>query len=151
MRTLFSRFALGAAGFVMLAGTSVAGEKSFMHCFYFSPVKEATQADWDTFYKATDALPGKIPGVKRVMYGKLARPMMQLGATVDAEGRKKLAAGEKMQAEVSGNVREYGVCMEMENEAALKTYATHPGHTEWNKAYEKVRKAGTLTVDFMGQ
>jgi len=29
----------------------MAGEKGLMHCFYFTPVASATQADWQGFFK----------------------------------------------------------------------------------------------------
>jgi hypothetical protein len=41
--------------------------------------------------------------------------------------------------------------MEMDGEAALKTYAGHPAHTEWVKVYSKVRQEGTTTVDIIGR
>ena len=41
--------------------------------------------------------------------------------------------------------------MEFSDEAALKTYAVHPAHDDWIKAYEKVRVAGTTTFDILGQ
>ena len=52
---------------------SVAAEKTLMHCFAFTPIESASQAEWDAFYKATDELPKKIKGLKRVWYGKLAQ------------------------------------------------------------------------------
>lgn len=133
MRTLFTRLAIGVSAMFLLAGSGLAGEKKLMHCFYFTPVQTATQADWQAFYAATDALPKEIPGVNRVWYGKLARPM-----------RLSTANGERV-------VREFGVCMEMADEAALKTYAAHPAHQKWNEAYSKVRVSPTTTVDILGQ
>jgi Stress responsive A/B Barrel Domain len=112
----------------LLAGTALAGEKKLMHCFAFTPVKEATQADWNAFYKATDELPQKIKGISRVWYGKLADPI-----------------------EVDGAVREYGVCMEMDSQAAREKYGNDPAHEQWNKAYSKVRVEGTTTFDIVGQ
>jgi hypothetical protein len=128
----------------------VAGEKKLMHCFVFTPVESATQADWEAFFKATDELPSKIPGLHRVWYGKLLKPLTIF--TTDAETRKKLAGGEK---EVTGPVqrviRQWGVCMEMENEQALKVYADHPAHKAWEQVYFKVRQPGTTTFDILGQ
>jgi hypothetical protein len=66
--------------------------------------------------------------VSRVWHGKLRRPL-----------------------NVGGAVREYGVCMEMADEAALATYAKHAAHDAWVKVYEKVRVAGTTTFDILGQ
>lgn len=110
------------AGMLLFSSLGAAQEKKLMHCFFFTPIAEATQADWDAFYKSTYALPGKIPGLTTVWAGKLRR------ATAN---------------------REYGVCMEMANEAALKVYADHPAHTDWVKVYEKVRVAGTSTFDII--
>jgi hypothetical protein len=119
------RFALGL---VLTASLAMAQGGKLMHCFYFTPVDAATTADWEEFYKATAALPGKIPGLNNVWFGKLRRP---------------LSAG--------GPARAHGVCMEMDGEAALKTYAGHPAHTEWVKVYSKVRQEGTTTVDIIGR
>jgi hypothetical protein len=121
-----------------------------MHCFLFTPVEAATDADWQAFHKATDALPGKIPGLERVWYGKLRRPFAV--HTVDQAAGKKLGAGEKsVQATVERRVREHGVCMEFADEAALKTYGDHPAHKQWEEAYFKVRQPGTNTFDILGQ
>ncbi len=123
-----SRVAICVASLVLFSGIVSAGEKKLMHCFYFSVIESATDADWQAFYKATDALPSKIPGVSRVWYGKLARPLR-----------------------VGDQVRQGAVCMEMADEAALKAYAAHPYHEEWGAAYSKVRQPGTTTVNFIGQ
>lgn len=121
-----------------------------MHCFAFTTIPTATEAEWKAFAAATDALPGKIPGLTKVWHGKLRAPLNIFAP--DAETRKKLMAGEaKVGGEVSRLQRTYGVCMEMADEAGLKTYATHPAHAEWSAAYEKVRVAGTTTIDILGQ
>lgn len=134
-----------------VAGALCGGEKKLMHCFFFTPVAEATDADWQAFFKATDELPGKIPGLNKVWYGKLVRPMSVL-TTSDSGARKKLAAGEKdVTAPINRLVREWGVCMEMDSAEALKVYADHPAHKEWETVYFKVRQYGTNTVDFVGQ
>jgi hypothetical protein len=124
MKKLF----LCVAGGMLLASTTMAGEKKVMHCFAFTAVKEATQADWDAFYKATDDLPKKIKGVSHVWYGKLSRPI-----TVD------------------GEVRQYGVCMEMDSADVRRAYGSDPAHAAWNAAYAKVRVEGTTTFDILGQ
>lgn len=130
---------------------AVAGEKGMMHCFAFTPIKEATQADWDAFYKATDAMPGKIPQVKKVWYGKLRAPLAQYN-TSDAAARKRVASGEKgVSAELTVTRREHGVCMLMGSPEDLKTYTANPFHKEWLAAYEKVRVAGTTTYDILAQ
>jgi hypothetical protein len=119
-----------------------------MHCFAFTPVENATDAEWQAFFKATDALPGKIPGLTKVWYGKLRGPLSQY--SVDAEGRKKLAGGAKSAtAEVSRAVRSWGVCMEMNGAATLKAYTANPAHKQWGAAYEKVRVEGTTTFDIL--
>lgn len=135
----------------MLAGGALnAGEKGLMHCFAFTPIKEASQADWDAFYKATDALPSKIPGILHVWYGKLRAPLAIFN--VDAETRKKLAGGEQSATgPVTRVTREYGVCMHMKDAGTLKSYAADPSHKEWEAVYSKVRVAGTTTFDILGQ
>jgi Stress responsive A/B Barrel Domain len=110
------------AGMLLFSSLGAAQDKKLMHCFFFTPVAEATPAQWDAFYKATYALPGKIPGVSKVWAGKLR--------STSAD-------------------REYGVCMEMANEATLKTYAAHPAHADWVKVYAKVRVEGTSTFDII--
>jgi hypothetical protein len=130
-----------------------AGEKKLMHCFAYTVIEAATPADWAAFEKATDELPGKIPGLTKVWHGKLARSLGQLqrGAASDAEALKKLRAGEEVSTPVKMIQRQNGVCMEFAGPDALKAYASHPAHAEWVKAYEKVRVAGTTTIDILGQ
>jgi hypothetical protein len=144
------RFLAALAVLGILPATLCAGEKKLMHCFAFTTIPTATEAEWKAFAAATDALPGKIPGLTKVWHGKLRAPLNIFAP--DAETRKKLMAGEaKVGGEVSRLQRTYGVCMEMADEAGLKTYATHPAHAEWSAAYEKVRVAGTTTIDILGQ
>jgi hypothetical protein len=152
MRKLVRLYSVAACAAMLLLSNGVlsAGEKKLMHCFYFTPVEGASQADWDAFAKSTDALPGKIPGLTRVWRGKLARNLTILSA--DQEATKKLRGGEKsVTGQVSAVVRQYGVCMELDSAAALKTYADHPAHTEWDAIYSKVRQYGTTTFDIIGQ
>jgi hypothetical protein len=108
-----------------------AGEKALLHCFFFTPIAEAGQAEWDAFYEATDELPGKIDGLNRVWMGKLT----ERAAVAD---QVKLG-------------RQFGGCMDFTDEAALQRYATHPAHAAWVQVYEKVRVAGTTTFDILGQ
>ncbi len=142
-----SRVAAGAALLLLFSG-SLAAQPKLMHCFYFTAVETATPADWDAFYKATGALPGKIPGLTRVWYGKLRMPMGIFNP--DPETAKKLRGGEKS---ATGTVtmvqRQHGVCMEMDGPEALKTYAAHPAHKEWDAVYQKVRQYGTTTFDII--
>jgi len=123
-----NKLLLCLAGGILLAGTALAGEKKLMHCFAFTAVESATQADWDAFYKATDELPKKIKGVSHVWYGKLQNP---------------LRAG--------GPARQYGVCMEMDNAETRRNYGNDPYHKIWTDAYSKVRVDGTTTFDILGQ
>ncbi len=111
-----------------------AGEKALMHCFAFTEIEGASSADWKAFKDATNALPGKIEGLKRVWLGKLRRPLRQYGRNQDEP-----------------SVRQWGVCMEMDDEAALGVYAQHNAHTAWVKVYEKVRVPGTTTFDILGE
>jgi hypothetical protein len=135
----------------LVAGSALAGEKSLMHCFAYTPIAEATAADWEAFNKASDAMPKNIPGVIRVWHGKLARPL-NLAVAADGADRKKVVAGEK---DVAGKLmlqkREYGMCIEMKDEATLKAYPQAPYHKVWSEAYAKVRVAGTTTYDILGQ
>lgn len=144
------KWAVVFAGVFFWSASLTAGEKKLMHCFTFTEIEAASAADWAAFKKATDELPGKIPGLIRVWHGKLRAPQAQF--VTDGATRKRLAAGEK---DVTGPVsrlnRQYGVCMEMDDLAALKVYAGHPAHTAWVSIYEKVRVPGTTTFDILGE
>jgi Stress responsive A/B Barrel Domain len=110
----------------LLAGAMSAADGKLMHCFAFTAIESATPAEWDAFYKASDALPGKIPGLGHVWVGKLSRPL-----------------------KVGDAVRQYGACMEFSDEGALKAYAVSAGRKEWMATYEKVRVPGTTTFDIL--
>ncbi len=141
---------LTVLGLFLFAITTSAGEKKLMHCFAFTIIDSATDAEWAAFAKATDELPGKIPGLTKVWHGKLRQTLSIFNP--DPASRKKLMAGEEKSAgEITYRPRKHGVCMEMDDEAALKTYTDHPAHKEWSAAYEKVRVAGTTTFDIIGQ
>ncbi|MBI1356196.1 MAG: hypothetical protein GC160_17785 [Acidobacteria bacterium] len=127
------RAATLAGALCILTGSAFAGEKALMHCFAFTEIEDAKDADWQAFFKATDDMVGKIDGLNKVWYGKLKRPLGQY----DREGKRAL--------------RQWGVCMEMKDEAAYTAYGEHPAHAEWVKAYEKVRVPGTTTYDILGQ
>ncbi|MBM3736404.1 MAG: hypothetical protein FJW39_11515 [Acidobacteria bacterium] len=143
---------LMAAGMILAAGSSLAGEKTMMHCFAFTEIKSATPEEWSAWKKATDAMPQKMSGIiHRVWHGKLRGPLNQF--RTNGETQKKLAAGE---TGVTGPIerlqRTYGVCFEMKAGAAtLKEYTANPYHKEWSALYEKVRVAGTTTYDIMGE
>jgi hypothetical protein len=124
------RLAAVLAGTLLFTGAVHAGEKGLMHCFAFTPLLGATDADWDAFYKATDELPDKVDGLQKVWVGKLNTPR-KLDPNMDA--------------------REYGVCMLLDGPDALKTYDEHPAHAAWIEVYSKVRVPGTTTFDIVGQ
>jgi hypothetical protein len=130
--TQTTRLAVCALGLFLFSGIAGAGEKKLMHCFAFTPIASATDADWQAFYKATDQLPKKVSGVSHVWYGKLRSPLN----TPDGENSR---------------ARKYGVCMEMKDADTLKAYASAPFHKEWMAVYEKVRVEGTTTFDILGQ
>jgi antibiotic biosynthesis monooxygenase (ABM) superfamily enzyme len=110
----------------LFAGVMSAADGKLMHCFAFTAIETASAADWDAFYKASDALPGKVPGLHHVWVGKLKRPLKSGDA-----------------------VRQYGACMEFSDEAALKAYADSAGRKEWFAIYDKVRVPGTTTYDIL--
>src|SRR3954454_4036494 len=150
MRSSFFRTAAFAAVLLCTAAAN-AGDKKLMHCFAFTSIKEATPADWNGFFRASDAMPGKIKGVTKVWYGKLASPFSQYEVTADPEARKKMLAGETIKADVKRVVRDWGMCMEMADAAALKAYDVDPYHKVWTDAYSKVRVEGTTTYNILGQ
>lgn len=117
-----------------IALPAAAAEKKLMHCFAYTEIADASEEDWDAFYKATDELPSKIEGLSNVWYGKLRRPLRTYGKNAEEP-----------------TIRQSGVCMELADEAALAAYASDPAHAEWVKVYEKVRKPGTTTFDIIGQ
>jgi hypothetical protein len=148
-----TRFAACAAALLLMTGAAGAADKTLMHCFAWTSIKEATPEQWQAFFKASDALPGKIKGVKKVWYGKLANPLGQTGIanTLDPETLKKYRAGESVPAEVRRTPRDWGMCMEMTSLDALKSYDGDPYHKVWTEAYSKIRVDGTTTFDFVSQ
>lgn len=141
---------LSAVALLLFSSLLSAGEKKLMHCFYFTPLEGATDADWQAFYTATDELPGKVPGLTHIWYGKLPRAVAVFYP--DTEAVNKLRAGDKdVPGKVNIRVRRYGVCMEMNGLETLKTYAASPAHKAWEEAYFKVRQEGTSTFDILGQ
>ena len=129
-----------------------AGEKKLMHCFAWTPVKDATPADWEAFYKASDALPKKIKGIGKVWYGKQASPLTQVSVgKIDDPALKSFRAGDAVNAPITRVAREYGMCMEMDSEDVLKAYANDPYHKTWVEAYSKIRVEGTTTFNIVGQ
>ena len=134
MRRVLMHATVLSAVAALIPAAALAGEKSLMHCFAFTEIKEATETDWKAFLAATNELPEKIEGLHKVWVGKLRRPLRQYGRGQDEP-----------------RLRQWGVCMEMTDEDALAVYADHEAHTAWVKAYEKVRVPGTTTFDILGQ
>jgi hypothetical protein len=138
------------AQLALFAASAFAGEKTVLHCFAFTPIETASQAEWDAFYKASDALPGKIPGLKRIWYGKLNRPLAQNNLKfADPEAGKKMRAEKAGTTEFTIVERKNGACMEFENLQAFQNYGKHEAHTAWVDAYSKVRVAGTTTYQIV--
>ncbi len=132
--------------------TVYAGDHSVMHCFAWTPVQQATPADWQAFYQASDALPKKIKGIVRVWYGKLLSPLGQTQLQgVDDAAFQKFTKGELVTVPVHRVTREYGMCMEMKNEDVLNAYDADPYHKIWTAAYAKIRVEGTTTFNILGQ
>ncbi len=117
-------------GLLACGGVLSAGEKGLMHCFAFTPLPDAKEADWEAFYKATDELPEKVEGLQKVWVGKLRAPAK---LTPNAEPR------------------EYGACMLFDGPEALEEYDDHAAHRAWEEAYFKVREPGSTTFDIIGQ
>lgn len=137
---------------VLFCATLAFGQqRTLMHCFTFTEIPEASAADWEAFKRATEELPSKIAGLKRVWHGKLARPqgLLQTDGALDADNQKKLREGGTVPAQVKMIRRQYGVCMEFDGPDALKAYAKDPAHDAWMKVYEKVRVPGTTTFDIL--
>lgn len=124
------RMAACLAGLLVFGGSAFAGEKGLMHCFAFAPLPDATEADWEAFYKATDELPSKLKGLQKVWVGKLRAPA-------------KLTP--------NGEPREYGACMLFDGPEALAEYDEHAAHRAWEEVYFKVREPGSTTFDIIGQ
>ena len=107
---------------------SASSEKTLMHVFAYTPVEGSTMQDFETFKKATVAMLGQVPGLRRIWVGKLREPLP-----------------------IETRIHTFGVAMEFDNAEALAAYADHPAHAEWNKVYERVRKSGTTTLDILGE
>ncbi|MBI3665955.1 MAG: Dabb family protein [Acidobacteria bacterium] len=132
MRNLFTARSMGlllAGALLFGAGTLVgqkmaSGKKTLIHAFAFKQEQGTTQKDLDAVWAATRKMAGQIPEIKSVWMGKV------------------LNRGDQWQ---------YGIVMEFENRDALKKYADHPAHQEWDAVYSKVRVEGTNTLDIQGQ
>ena len=142
--------AVGATALWLGAATLSAAEKGMMHCFAFTVIDSASDADWQAFKAATDAMPKKMKSVRKVWHGKLLQPLAVFRG--DADTRKKFTPNvNEAEGKFQRLMRQHGVCMEFKESgpAVLKAYAADPYHAEWMKAYEKVRVAGTTTYDIV--
>jgi len=140
MRIQLVRFIVLAVAVLVFTGASRAGEKKLMHCFAFSTIKDASDDDWKEFVKVSSDLPEKIDGLNTVWVGKLRRPL-----------RTYSKGGSDEKPEYTANLREWGVCMEMDDATILGKYTDHEAHRDWEEAYFKVRVRGTTTYDILGQ
>ena len=103
--------------------------------------------------KATDELPGQIPGLTKVWCGKLRRPVVIVGPA-NAQANMLILnskPGVDLETTVRRSDLQWGVCMEFANEDALKRYANAPAHKAWVELYKKVRVQGTMTFDLPGK
>ena len=108
-----------------LVGQKMAtGQKTLIHAFAFKAVEGATDQQVQEVWAASRKMAGQISGMKNIWMGKV------------------LNRGPQWQ---------YGVVMEFENQEALKKYADHPAHKEWEDVYFKVRVPGSNTLDIQGE
>ncbi|MEO8025885.1 MAG: hypothetical protein ABI823_05410 [Bryobacteraceae bacterium] len=133
------------------ANQAYAEPAGVMHCFTFTRVPSATDADWIAFQNATSGLPKKIPGLKRVSLGKLRRPMGQfrLSAPPGPDETKELLAGRDITMKIRNVNHDYGICMEFESEAAFDAYGHAAAHEAWQSAYFKVREPAPTTFQIL--
>ena len=104
----------------MLSAATASAADDLVHCFLFTAVDKAPEADWQAFFKATDALPSKIPVVKHVWYSKLNRPM-----------------------EVGGETRQFQVEVKVDSEDVYEEASAADGTTY----YLSNTSVGTITAD----
>ena len=107
---------------LLSAGIATAAEKTLMHCFTFVTVETATKEQWQAFTKATDELPDQIPGLTKIWYGKLRRPVVTVGPANGAANQLILGStpGTNLETTVRRADLTWGVCMEFAGEKALK-------------------------------
>ena len=140
MRFQLVRLIVLSAAVLVFVGVCKAGEKKLLHCFAFTAIKDAADADWKEFLEATSGLPEKIDGLNKVWAGKLRRPL-----------RVYSKGGSDEEPKYTGKLRQWGVCMEMDDVTILEQYADHEAHRDWEEVYFKVRERGTTTYDILGQ
>jgi len=146
-----SSFLAVCAAALFLTSAAHAGEKKLMHCFAWTSIKDADQADWDAFFNASDLLPSKIKGITHIWYCKLAAPLSQYNVEATGDAQQKLRKGEPTPVTAQRVPRDWGMCMEMTGPAVLKAYDTDPYHKKWTDAYAKIRVEGTTTFNILGQ
>ncbi len=133
MKTRWTQLLVLTFALALFAGAASAAEKGVMHCFAFTEIEDASEADWNAWFEATDELADKISGLNTVWYGKLKRPLRQFSR----EGAEAYL--------------QWGVCMHFSDLTALEKYAEHPVHDAWGGKYEKVRVPGSTTYDILAQ
>jgi len=146
-----SSFLAVCAASLFLTSAAHAGDKKLMHCFAWTSIKDASTADWDAFFKASDALPSKVKGITHIWYGKLASPLSQYNIDAKGDAQQKLRAGEATPVTAQRVPRDWGMCMEMAGPDTLKAYDTDQYHKTWTDAYAKIRVEGTTTFNILGQ
>jgi heme-degrading monooxygenase HmoA len=123
MRLLLAGILVFSAG-LLVGQRTVTPQKTLVHAFAFQLQEGAGEAQVQQVWAATRKMAAAIPGIRNVWMGKV------------------LNRGQEYQ---------YGVVMEFENQAAVKAYAAHPAHKEWDQVYSKVRVEGTNTLDIQGE
>ena len=113
--------ALAACGALILPSLAFAGDRTLMHCFAWTPIKQATPAGWEAFCQ------------------------------IDGETLRKCASGETVSPPLTRTPRECGMCMEMKDANTLKACDTDPSRKIWTAAYAKIRVGGTTTFNILGQ
>ena len=56
------QFGLICAALCLSAASMLAGEKGLMHCFAYTPIETASEAEWDAFYRLPMRSPARFPG-----------------------------------------------------------------------------------------
>jgi hypothetical protein len=109
---------------VLVGQRTVTPQRTLIHAFAFQAQQGVTDQQVKELWGATQRMVGQIPGIRNVWMG----PVLNRGPEW-----------------------QYGVVMEFQDQAALKVYADHPAHREWEKIYGQVRVPGTNTLDIQGQ
>jgi hypothetical protein len=109
MRRLVRLYPVAACAAILLFSNNVlsAGEKKLMHCFYFTPVEAASQADWDAFAKA------KLRGGEKSVTGQFSAVVREYGACMEFDSAAALKTytdhpAHKDWETIYSKVRQYG-------------------------------------------